>query len=162
MRRVFIASVLVCVAAATANGQTKISGSEQCGKPDPQHVLPVGDRPDHSVSLQQLKCTWTKPMEIEGAKSKDGVGTETSDIQGTAVRTRGYHVTTMDSGDKFFASYQGTSTLKENSQTDVKGTWMFTGGTGKLKGLKGKGTFTCTPSSDGFVCEIEGEYQPAK
>jgi len=43
-----------------------------------------------------------------------------------------------------------------------KGTWGFTGGSGKLKGIKGKGTFTCSPSGDGVACEVEGEYQLAK
>jgi hypothetical protein len=43
-----------------------------------------------------------------------------------------------------------------------KGTWSFTGGTGKLKGIKGKGTYTCTPSGDGVSCEIEGDYQLGK
>jgi hypothetical protein len=43
-----------------------------------------------------------------------------------------------------------------------KGTWGFTGGSGKLKGIKGKGTFTCAPSGDGVACEVEGEYQLAK
>lgn len=30
-----------------------------------------------------------------------------------------------------------------------------------MKGIKGKGTVTCTPSGDGLTCEVEGEYQLA-
>jgi hypothetical protein len=162
MNRFLIAAVLVCFAAVAASGQTKISGTAQCGKPDPQHMVPVGDRPDHSLGVEQAKCTWTKPMEIEGAKSKDGVSTATDDVSGNTVRARGVHVSTMDSGDKFFVSYQGTATTKDGALVSSKGTWSFNGGTGKLKGIKGKGTFTCTPSGDGNSCEVEGDYQLGK
>jgi hypothetical protein len=32
----------------------------------------------------------------------------------------------------------------------------------KLKGIKGKGTYTCTPSGDSASSEIEGDYQLGK
>ena len=162
MNRFFTTAVLVCFAAVAASGQTKISGTAQCGKSDPQHLVPVGDRPDHSLGVEQTKCTWTKPMEIEGAKSKDGVSTETTDISGDTIRAHGFHVSTMDSGDKFFVWYQGTATTKDGALVSQKGTWGFTGGSGKLKGIKGKGTYTCAPSGDGSSCEVEGDYQLGK
>ena len=162
MRRFFMMSALVWFGVATAGAQTKISGTLQCGKADQEHVIPVGDRPDHSLGLEQVKCTWTKPLEIEGAKSKEGIGTATDDISSNTVSSRGFNVTTMDSGDKFFVRYQGTTTLKDGAPIRSKGEWGFTGGTGKLKGIKGKGTYTCAPSGDGSTCEIEGEYQLAK
>ena len=89
MHRMFIAIALMCFAAATAAAQTKVSGTAQCAKPDPQHVIPVGDLPDHSLGVEQAKCTYTKPMEIEGAKSKDGVSTATNDISGDTLRVSG-------------------------------------------------------------------------
>ncbi len=161
MHRIFIAIAVVCFAAAAAAAQTKVSGTVQCGKPDPQHLIPVGDLPDHSLGVEQVKCTYTKPMEIEGAKSKDGVSTATDDINGNTVRTHGFHVATMDSGDKFFVWYLAAGETKDGA-LQSKGTWGFTGGSGKLKGIKGKGTFTCSPSGDGVACEVEGEYQLAK
>jgi len=40
------------------------------------------------------------------------------------------------------------------------GTWSFTGGTGKLKGLKGKGTYKGTGNADGSMTyEVEGDYE---
>jgi hypothetical protein len=162
MSKLFTMAALVCFAAVAASGQTKISGTAQCGKSDPQHLVPVGDRPDHSLGVEQTKCTWTKPMEIEGAKSKDGVSTETTDISGDTIRAHGFHVSTMDSGDKFFVWYQGTATAKDGALVSQKGTWGFTGGSGKLKGIKGKGTYTCAPSGDGSSCEVEGDYQLGK
>jgi len=162
MRRLFLAVALLSFCVATGTAQTKVTGTAQCGKPDPQHMVPVGDRPNHSLSVEQFKCTWTKPMEIEGAKSKDGTSTATVDISGNTSRARGFHVSTMDSGDKFFVSYQGTSTMKDGALQSQKGTWSFTGGTGKLKSIKGKGTFTCATSGDSISCDVEGDYQLAK
>lgn len=162
MRRFAMMCAMVCLAAATASAQTKISGTAVFGKPEVQHMVPVGDRPDHNLGVDQLKCNWTKPEEIGGDKTKEGVSTELQDASGNNVRTRGVHVTTMESGDKYFVSFQGTGTMKEGMLQSGKGTWMFTGGTGKLKGIKGKGTYTCAASGDGISCEIEGEYQLAK
>ncbi len=163
MRRFLIVAPVVLVCAVSVGAQTKVSGTAQCGKPDPQHIVPVGDRPDHSVGVEQFKCTYPKPMEIGGDKSKEGVSTETADISGNTSRARGFHVATMESGDKFFVWYQGTGTMsKDGPPTELKGTWGFTGGSGKLKGIKGKGTYTCTPAGEALSCQIEGEYQLAK
>src|SRR6266849_2444070 len=162
MHRILMAIAVVCFAAATAAAQTKVTGTAQCAKPDPRQIIPVGDRPDHSLGVEQAKCTWTKTLEIDGAKSTEGVGTATMDISGNTFRTRGFHVATMDSGDKFFAWVLGAGETKDGALLSQKGTWGFTGGSGKLKGIKGKGTYTCAPSGDGVTCEVEGEYQLAK
>lgn len=162
MRRFFLLAVLVSFGVASASAQTKISGTVQCGKADTQQVIPVADRAEHSLGVQQFKCTRSKPLEIEGAKSKDDVLTETNDISGNTVHTRGFGVGTLDSGDKSFISYQGTAKMKDGNLESGRGTWGFTGGSGKLKGIKGKGTYTCAPSGDGSSCKVDGEYQLAK
>jgi hypothetical protein len=46
----------------------------------------------------------------------------------------------MENGDKFYSRNQGSIATNE----PVQGTWTFTGGTGNLKGIKGKGTYKCT------------------
>jgi hypothetical protein len=158
MHRILMAIAVVCFAVATAAAQTKVFGAFQCDKPDPQLVIPVGDRPDHSLGLYQSKCTYTKPMEIGGAKSSDAVVTLNNDVIGDTTGWRGFVVATMDSGDKFFMSYQGAGERKDGAMVSNKGTWSFTGGSGKLKGIKGKGTYTCSPSG----CDFEGEYLLAK
>ncbi len=117
MRRIFIAIALVCFVAATAAAQTKVSATAQCGQPDSQHELPVGDVPDHSLNLQQLKCTYTKPMEIAGAKSVTALLTITNEVSGDTIRARGCQVATMDSGDKVFISHEGTGTPEERAPT---------------------------------------------
>ena len=161
-RTLFSFGLVVFVYLATAivaGAQEKISGTAQCAKPDPQHIVPVEGMRGHSLVVEQSKCTWTKPMEIAGLQTKDGVSTATSDISATTARGRGYHVTTMANGDTWSASYSDTSRLsKDGPPESTKGTWVFLGGTGKLKGIKGKGTFDCKPAGDVSSCDIEGEY----
>ena len=66
----------------------------------------------------------------------------------------------MDNGDKFFVSFHGGSALKDGKPGPQQGTWSFTGGTGKLKGLKGKGTYKGTINDDGTATvDVEGEYE---
>src|SRR5690348_16155036 len=101
-------------------------------------------------------------MEIGGDKSKDGVSTETADISGNSSRARGFHVATMESGDKFFVWFQGTGETKDGAPVEAKGKWGFTVGSGKLKGIKGEGTYTSTPGGDGLTCQVEGQYTLAK
>ena len=53
--------------------------------------------------------------------------------------------------------------LKGGTIKSADGTWSFTGGTGKLKGIKGKGTYKGTGAPDGTVTyEVEGEYELPK
>lgn len=163
MRRMlffFSISVFVYVGAATvAAAQEKISGTVQCSNADPQHIVPVEGMPGHSLSVEQTKCTWTKPIEIAGLQSKDGVSTAMGDISPTMLRMRGYHVTTMNNGDTWSASYSETGNLKKDGPPKpAKATWTFLGGTGKLKGIKGKGTFECKRVGDASSCDVEGEY----
>jgi hypothetical protein len=152
-----------CLCSAPALAQTKFSWTDTCGKADPQHMLPAGDRPDHSFGVEQLKCTATKPLEIGTDKAKEAVATDITDATGTRARFHGVYVLTMQSGDKAFAPYQGTATTsKDGKPIESHGTFTFSGGSGKLKGLKGKGTFTCKAAGEGYTCDAEGEYQLGK
>ncbi len=142
-----------------AAGQNKISGTLQCAKPDPQQMIVVGDRPNHSLGIGQSKCTSTKPTEIGGMQSKEGVTTVSNDISGNRSQDRGYYVDIMANGDKALVSYHGTSTLKEGMPETLEGSWTYTGGTGKLKGLKGKGTYKGKAGPEGVTYDVEGEYE---
>jgi hypothetical protein len=164
MRLKTLLSFLVVFALATvASAQTKVSGIHQCGKPDQQQVIEVGDRPNHSFVISQTRCTWTKSLEIAGVQSKEGVFTAFTEVSGNRARDEEYDVVTMTNGDKCYVRRQGSSTLKDGVLESAKGTWSFGGGTGKLKGLKGKGTYTAKSAPDGMATvEAEGEYELPK
>jgi hypothetical protein len=152
---------VLILAAASAKAQTKISGTIQCAKPDQQTAIPVNDRPGHVFVVAKAKCTWTKPFEIVGVQSKTGEDTAFSEADGAKSRDTGYDVTTMANGDKFFVRFSGTSTSDKNGVLQAaKGMWSFVSGTGKLKGITGKGTFSGKGAADGSATtEVEGEYQ---
>jgi len=147
----------------TAWGQTKISGTMQCDKSDPVYTLPAGDRPDHAFTISKAKCTNPKSTEIAGTQATASEITTFAEVRGNRGSLRGFAVVTMASGDKTFTSSQGSATMKEGAIQSAEGTWSYTGGTGKLKGIKGKGTYKAKVAPDGTrTIETEGEYQLPK
>jgi hypothetical protein len=156
--------LIVFALATAASAQTKISGTAQCGKPDQEHSIQIGDRPNHSFAISQGKCTWTKPWEIAGIQNKEGLGTTFAEISGNTSRILEYCVQTMANGDKAYLREEGTITLKDGvpQSGDVK--WTLVGGTGKLKGVKGKGTCKLREvAADGSITgDCAGEYELPK
>lgn len=156
-------TLLLSAMAAVAGAQTKISGTNHCAKPDPQTSVQVGDRPNHALSLGQNKCAWTKPWEIAGIPGKEGVATFSGEITGNTFRFHAYYVDEMANGDKAYYRYQGTATMKDGVSQTEEGSWSLIRGTGKLKGVKGKGTYKGKPGADGTMTyEVQGEYELSK
>ncbi len=147
-------------AAPAAAVQTKLTATMTCPKFDPTPV-PVGDQPDHTLAVGKTKCTYSSG-EIAGVKIKEEEDTFAMDMTAARSGDRGYAVMSLANGDKAFVQFQGTTMLKNNVPSGASGTWTFTGGTGKAKGLKGKGTYTASYKADGTATfEIAGEYQAA-
>jgi len=152
-----------CLWSVGTVAQTKFEWSDNCAKGDPDYNVPVGDHPGHNLGLTQVKCQASKPAEIGADKGKEAVATFATDASGDKSRERGVYVLILESGDRAFLPFQGTIALKDGKPTGSQGTWSFAGGTGKLKGITGKGTFHCAPGTgDGWSCSGEGEYALAK
>jgi len=157
--------IFMCLAAfalaAVAGAQTRMSGTEECGKPAKEYSLQIGDRPNHSFVINQGKCTWVKPVKIAGIESKEGDYWELAETSGDHTRYRFYYVDTMANGDKAYYRGEGTMTVKNGVIQSSAEKWNLVGGTGKLKGLKGKGTNTFkSAASDGTTLwDTVGEYQ---
>ena len=157
--------ILMMVLALTlfATAQTKISGAVKCANPDQFQKIDVGDKPGHALAISQGKCTWTKPVDIGGAQTKDDVGTNSMDMTASGAETDGYVVGTLTSGDKIFVQTDGKDVYKDGKAESTSGKWKFVGGTGKAEGIKGGGTYTGKPDADGsFVIEVKGEYSLPK
>jgi len=159
--------VMLCIACGVlarahsgkAEAQGKLAGKMTCAKPDQTHVAPVGDTPDHVMMHSAQKCTWSQG-DIGGDKLKDETDTFTSDAAGGVSHDRGYGVGTLAGGDKYFLEFKGTTTLKGQAPVSADCKWRFTGGTGKAKGITGKGKCKGTFSPDGTSSwDIEGEYK---
>jgi hypothetical protein len=113
--------------------------------------------------ITQTKCTWSKPLEVEGAKSTDHLSTFFNEITGSRVQQRGFAIASYAGGDKTYTRFLGAGVLKEGVLKSTQGTWTTVGGTGKLKGIKAKGTFKGKGSPDGTtVFEVAGEYELPK
>ncbi len=157
-----LAFLFAIAVAAVSTAQTKVSGQLQCGKPDEVHKIDVGDWPTHTMSVSKNTCTWTKPIDIGGEQTKGGVSVASAERSGNKSREHGSHYDNMTNGDKIYVRYQGDATLKDDVPESISGTYTFAGGTGKMKGLKGKGTFKATgpPNAEGAITfDIEGEYE---
>ena len=157
MKLAFLCGV-VLTAASMASAQTKWSGQEQCGKPEPQYTAPVGDTPDHVLVLGKTKCTWSAG-EIGGIKIKQADDTVISDVNGSSSRDRGYAVVSMENGDTASVRWDGKATMRGKAPSGGHGTWAFSSGTGKLKGIKGRGVYKGKCNKDGTSAfSVEGDY----
>ena len=152
MRTVTSLAIALCVIVAFAQAQTpapvKVASSWKCTPPNPVHVLPAGDTPDHVFLLQQGKCTATKG-EIAGIADKEGVSTEVMESTGNSGKGHGMFVETMANGDKVFISYEATGTTANKQFQSGSNKWTVTGGTGKFAGAKGSGSCKGKGNPDG-------------
>jgi len=153
---------LAMLLAPVVGAQTKVSGSHKCDKAEVVGTTDVGDKAGHSMSILKHSCKWTTQMEMEGQKTTDGTSVFFSEMTATKANDSGTYIGNMDNGDKFFVSFHDTAAVKDGKPGEAKGTWFYTGGTGKLKGITGKGTYTVKTNEDGTAeADVEGEYSIA-
>jgi hypothetical protein len=141
-----VCAVFAFVAAATP-AQMKHTFSGKCAKPDVMQSVPAGDKDGHAFMVQSGKCV--AMGELGGSKAKDGVFSEHDEAMGNSSKAWGVYVETYDSGDKIFYNYQSTGTTKDNVLVSGGNKFQITGGTGKMKGIKGSGTCATKGTPDG-------------
>jgi hypothetical protein len=157
-----VMSGLVVIAAAATPAQTKHDFSGKCAKPEVLQTVPAGDKEGHAFMLQQGKCE-TTAGEVAGQKSKQGAFSEHDEATGTHSRGWGVYVETYENGDKVFYSYQTTGTTKDGAFVSGGNKYQITGGTGKMKGIKGAGSCKLTGNASGgldYACT--GDYTIAE
>jgi hypothetical protein len=164
--RILATAFITILLGACVNGQTKISGTMKCEKPDPSYSVEVQDRPGHVMLLQKFACSFPQAPDFTTDKGKDASGVTTGEVTSTHMTYTGSFINNMESGDKAFTSAKGSAIVKDGKPEGDHGTWVYTGGTGKFKGIKGKGTYKGTPNGDGTsTIEFEGDFvlprQPA-
>lgn len=157
--RVMAIAGLAFMLASAVGAQTKFTGTVTCAKPDPNTAIEVGDHPGHSYTIEKDSCTWGADTLIGGLKITSDTGVGTGEMTATKITSTGSRTATMENGDKFFASVHDSSPVKDGKPTDIEGAFTITGGTGKLKGIKGHGTYKVTPNADGSASvTVTGEY----
>ena len=176
MRRAFALAIAVFLAASpdapaqtptlptpaprpTLSPVTKISGTLECGKPE-LTKMEVGDAPRHVLSLGKTPCRWTQGVKLGRLKTTRGESKMMRDDHGDTGAIRGYHVGRAINGDAYYFRFDGQAQIREDLPDLLRGRWAFTGGTGELAGLQGKGSFKGIQDKDGTTkFEIEGEYR---
>lgn len=104
-----------------------------------QHVLEVGDVPEHKLRLYELVRSYGgKDQTLEGIVLKEAVIRATSDLTDLNGLGRSYVEYRMENGDKIFArgfflnhKLPSSARLKNLTELDI------TGGTGKFRGIRG-------------------------
>jgi hypothetical protein len=164
MVRMMIAASGLVLVFATATVAQKSSGTLKCQAPNPIYVIHVPDGPYHVMSVDQLKCTWIKPMNVLGLRNTDGVGTGCDDVNGRTIHTHGYFVDALENGDRVYWKVEGVGTLKEDSnleRNELKITVM--GGTGRFSNARGDGTCVGKGNADSSsIWECDVAFKAAK
>jgi hypothetical protein len=151
----------ICLSACTAWAQGKVDSQWNCSKATDGHSINVGDKEGHVYAITQSSCTATKG-ELEGIKEKDATSTEFDEIDGNKVKSHGVFVETLPNGDKIYVGFQSTGTMENGQLQSVTDVWTMTGGTGKFKRTKGKGSCKGKGSPDGSTTlNCSGEYTMA-
>jgi len=119
-----------------------------------------GDLPKHTL-------TFSSRIDMQESPNPDFVGQviahHVSDYTAGTGRHWGYRVITHSSGDKAIMAIEGmTKTVaKPKAFPDIsfEGKWRYTGGTGRFKGITGRGTYTGKVTKAGLTYDWEGEYE---
>jgi|HubBroStandDraft_1064217.scaffolds.fasta_scaffold04313_2 hypothetical protein len=140
----------------------KVEGKVRCDKPDPEYSIDVPDRPGHALIIAKRKCNWTEPMLIMGAKTKDGVAVGYSEKSEGMLHISGFETDTLNNGEKITWKSVGQVPAEKGPAT-ATGRWSLMRGTGKLKGIKGGGSYEeKVDADDVLVLELEGVYDPSE
>jgi hypothetical protein len=160
MRKSVIAGGCVLLFTVAAAAQ-KFTEQMQCGKPDQQHAIPVGDAPGHVYSISHASCTYPRPANIGLAKKVAGEDVIFSETSGSRLRWYGVYTETMSNGDKLYYRHKGWGLVKNGAFASGKDTWEVSGGTGSYNGYKGSGICELHPQADGtFLNKCRGQYTP--
>lgn len=155
-------ALMVFSSAVLALAQTHVAGTDECSGPEQIHVMRLSDHTNHFFVMSQGKCHWTKPIDIAGDQTETDEATVSKEVRGNRAHVRGYVTETTASGDKFSYRIVGEQVLDHGKTVSEHGRWTIVSGTGKLKGVHGKGTYTGKLQGKSMVFNMEGEYQKSR
>jgi hypothetical protein len=132
----------------------KMSGSFS-GNVKLQTAIALSDQSNHELNLAEIGGT-QKATDEEWNNATITYWGLTDLIEGNGTQ-RGYFTQVHAKGDHDWGTFEG-KVVTSSGQMTVDGTWQFTGGSGKLKGLTGNGTFKTKMSSPN---QVEATWQGA-
>ena len=127
------------------------------GRIEPQGAVEVGDREDHQLSLAQVRGPQRSP-DPNWDNATITYSAVLDVVEGNGMQ-RGYFVNVHADGGRDWGTFEGAITTVGN-ELHCKGTWAFTGGSGRYQGIGGKGSFSMRmPSPDAVETSWEGAYE---
>lgn len=120
--------------------------------------IEIGDEEGHLLMLVKQKQLYILP---DGTKlAGDSVSTMDINPKMKQFSLTGYGWTVDKDGDKMMRTHEGKPAGKDH----WKGTWTYTGGTGKYEGIKGGGTWDSYSMGEGqpSYLDIGGEMEIPK
>ncbi|HUK42468.1 MAG TPA: hypothetical protein VLX11_15550, partial [Candidatus Acidoferrales bacterium] len=91
----------------TNSSLVDIKGTLRCDKPSPNYSIDVPDRDGHSLIIEKRNCTWTEPMVILGAKTKDGVWVTFIERMEGRLHPHSFETDTLEGGEKITMQTMG-------------------------------------------------------
>jgi len=135
-----------------------LSGSFS-GRATSQSTIALHDTSNHDLNLLEVRGV-QKSTDEQWNNSKITYWGTADLIAGNGPQ-RGYFVNEHSDGERDFGTFEGRI-VTSGAQVTIEGTWKFTGGTGKLKGLTGGGSYKGRMTSPVEVENTwEGKYQIA-
>lgn len=159
--------ICVCLFALTVSGAVagtkKISAVGKVGPLVSFTKMSPGDNAKHHISLVRRNDTDICSDSLFGTLQVDTVVFSDYQVGGTGTQN-GYRTFTHSSGDKIFSSYKGTTAViikngVKSNRYKFSGKWHYTGGTGRFKGITGKGTYTGKLAKKGIEFKWKGRYE---
>ena len=129
-----------------------------------QQALEIPDIAGHIIRITEARRTWPDggAPTVEGQKVVEEIARGHSDIIAGNGRGSGYSQWRFESGDLVFNEWQNTIQTVVNPdrtrKTTFVGTYVTTGGTGRLKGIKGLGRYAGVAELDAEGKAIRNEY----
>jgi hypothetical protein len=134
----------------------KVSGSFS-GNVNWQATASMPDRENHALGLVEIGGTQTSTdAQWQGAAITYW---GTADLVDGSGIQRGYFLNVHADGGRDYGSFEGKITTA-GEQVTLGGTWQYSGGTGKFKGITGHGTYhgrMVSPTA--AQVDWQGEYQ---
>jgi hypothetical protein len=170
--RALVAATLILPALASlsfsaqAAEKKKTMGTHSNGRVISSTVVPLGpgDDPKHELVAMEIRQDGTTSSDPDFNEAEH-INYEQRDLVAGTGTHRGYFTNRLKNGDTEYGTYEGTvkTTFKEDGSweaTTWEGTYKVTGGSGKLKNIKGSGTYRGkATAAEGASTEFEGEEE---
>lgn len=167
----WLALAATILATPRAFGQIRLTGTLLCEESEGVEStdLRIGSHHRVTLEIEERKCFWLKPLQILGSEAKEEtrwVYREIDYVYGKISHMkyweRGSSEGAMSNGDTYSMRWWFDASKEPedySARRQVQGRWIFKGGTGRLKGIKGQGTYKGEVSANRTVSlTVEGIY----